>query len=220
LQNREALPDWFSFPEVIKTLQMAYPLKHKQGFTLFFTGLSGSGKSTLAKAVQAKLLEENKRNVTLLDGDVVRRNLSAGLGFSKEDRDTNVKRLGYVASEITKHKGIALCAAIAPYAAARQTVRERVEQHGGFVEIHVATPFDVCKARDIKGLYKKAEEGLITGFTGVDSPYEAPEQAELVIDTANTSVLDAVRMIFDYLEQQGFYVLTHATHTPHLEMVY
>jgi len=205
LQHRDALPDWFSFPEVIRTLQTAYPPKHEQGFTLFFTGLSGSGKSTLAKAVQAKLLEENKRAVTLLDGDVVRRNLSAGLGFSKEDRDTNVKRLGYVASEITKHKGIAICAAIAPYAEARGVVREQVEQYGGFIEIHVATPFDVCKARDIKGLYQKAEDGLITGFTGVDDPYEAPEQAELVIDTSNTSVSKALDMIFNSLEQRGFY---------------
>lgn len=205
LQHREALPDWFSFPEVIRTLQTAYPPKHKQGFTLFFTGLSGSGKSTLAKAVQAKLLEENKRVVTLLDGDVVRRNLSEGLGFSKKDRDTNVKRLGYVASEITKHKGIAICAAIAPYAEARGVVRQHIEQYGGFIEIHVATPFDVCKVRDIKGLYQQAEDGLITGFTGVDDPYEIPDQAELVIDTSNTSILKAVDMIFKYLKQSGFY---------------
>jgi sulfate adenylyltransferase len=209
LQHRDALPDWFSFPEVIQTLQTAYPPKHEQGFTLFFTGLSGAGKSTLAKAVQAKFLEDNLRTVSLLDGDVVRRNLSAGLGFSKQDRDMNIKRLGYVASEITKHQGIAICAAIAPYAEARNVVRAQVEQYGGFIEIHVATTFDVCKARDIKGLYQKAEDGLITGFTGVDDPYEAPENPELVIDTSNISVREAVDLIFNALEQLGFYERSH-----------
>ncbi|MDF1684326.1 MAG: bifunctional sulfate adenylyltransferase/adenylylsulfate kinase [Legionellaceae bacterium] len=205
LQHRNVLPDWFSFPEVIQTLQTAYPPKEKQGFTLFFTGLSGAGKSTLAKAVQAKFLEDNLRTVSLLDGDVVRRNLSAGLGFSKQDRDMNIKRLGYVASEITKHQGIAICAAIAPYAEARDVVRTQVEQYGGFIEIHVATQLDVCKARDIKGLYQKAEEGLITGFTGVDDPYEVPENPELIIDTANLSIVEAVDMIFEALEHLGFY---------------
>lgn len=214
LQHRDTLPDWFSFPEVIQTLQAAYPPKHEQGFTLFFTGLSGSGKSTLAKAVQAKLLENHTRTVTLLDGDVVRHNLSAGLGFSKHDRDINVKRLGYVASEITKHRGIAICAAIAPYAEARAVVRAQVQQCGGFIEIHVATPFDVCKARDIKGLYQKAEEGLITGFTGVDDPYEVPKQPEIVIDTSNTSISDGVQRIFSYLKQLGFYESTDVANTP------
>jgi len=205
LQQRKALPDWFSFPEVIQTLQAAYPLKHEQGFTLFFTGLSGSGKSTLAKAVQAKLLEDNRRRVSLLDGDVVRKHLSAGLGFSKKDRDINVKRLGYVASEITKHQGIAICAAIAPYAEARRSVRTQVEQYGGFIEIYVAADVDVSKSRDVKGLYQKAEEGLITGFTGVDDPYEIPQNPELVIDTSTMSVVRAVDMIFDVLMRLGFY---------------
>lgn len=220
LQHRSILPDWFSFPEVIQTLQKAYPPKNEQGFTLFFTGLSGSGKSTLAKAVQAKLLEANVRTVTLLDGDVVRKNLSAGLGFSKKDRDINVKRLGYVASEITKHRGIAICAAIAPYAEARSVVRAQVEQYGGFIEIHVATPFDVCKERDIKGLYQQAEEGLITGFTGVDDPYEAPDQPELVIDTSNTSISEALQLIFNRLKQLGFYESTNVANTPWLETVF
>ena len=208
LKNREALPDWFSFPEVIKTLQAAYPPQYEQGFTLFFTGLSGAGKSTLAKAVQAKLLEDNQRTVTLLDGDVVRRHLSKGLGFSKADRNTNIERVGYVASEITKHKGIAIVAAIAPYADTRQTVRKQVTAYGGFIEIYVATPISVCKARDIKGLYQQAEAGLITGFTGVDDPYEAPEQAELVIDTSTLTVSDALKQIFDVLKSYELYDLT------------
>ena len=199
------MPDWFSFPEIIQTLQTAYPPKDKQGFTLFFTGLSGAGKSTLAKAVRAKLQEDNLRAVTLLDGDVVRKHLSKGLGFSKADRDTNIERLGYVASEITKHRGIAICAAIAPYEAMRQSVRQRIRQYGGFIEIHVSTPIEVCKSRDIKGLYQQAEDGLITGFTGVDAPYEIPMHPELVIDTVELTVSDAVERIFYVLKTQGFY---------------
>jgi len=151
------------------------------------------------------LLEDNRRRVSLLDGDVVRKHLSAGLGFSKKDRDINVKRLGYVASEITKHQGIAICAAIAPYAEARRSVRTQVEQYGGFIEIYVAADVDVCKSRDVKGLYQKAEEGLITGFTGVDDPYEIPQNPELVIDTSTMSVVRAVDMIFDVLMRLGFY---------------
>ncbi|MDF1827828.1 MAG: bifunctional sulfate adenylyltransferase/adenylylsulfate kinase [Legionellaceae bacterium] len=205
LQYRKQLPEWFSFPEVIQTLQAAYPPKHEQGFALFFTGLSGAGKSTLAKAVQARLLEDNRRHVSLLDGDVVRHHLSAGLGFSKKDRDTNIHRLGYVASEITKHQGIAICAAIAPYAEARRRARMQIEQYGGFIEIYVAADINVCKSRDVKGLYQKAEAGLITGFTGVDDPYEIPNNPELVIDTAHLSIVEAVDMIFDALKHLGFY---------------
>ncbi|MCH9715983.1 MAG: bifunctional sulfate adenylyltransferase/adenylylsulfate kinase [Gammaproteobacteria bacterium] len=205
LKNRDVLPDWFSFPEVIQTLQTAYPPKYKQGFTLFFTGLSGAGKSTLAKAVRAKLQEDNLRAVTLLDGDVVRKHLSKGLGFSKADRDTNIERLGYVASEITKHRGIAICAAIAPYEAMRQSVRQRIMQYGGFIEIHVSTPISVCKSRDIKGLYQQAEEGLLSGFTGVDAPYDIPTNPELVIDTSELTVPDALERIFHVLKTQGFY---------------
>ncbi|MDF1646826.1 MAG: bifunctional sulfate adenylyltransferase/adenylylsulfate kinase [Legionellaceae bacterium] len=205
LKERKALPDWFSFPEVIQTLQKAYPPKCEQGFTLFFTGLSGAGKSTLAKAVEAKILEENLRRVTLLDGDVVRRRLSKGLGFSKADRDTNIERLGYVASEITKHGGITLIAAIAPFSAMRKTVRKEITQYGGFIEIYVSTPIEVCKSRDIKRLYQQAEDGLMTNFTGVDSPYEVPEQPDIIIDTSKHTVAESVGKIFEVLKAEGFY---------------
>ena len=204
LEKRLDIPDWFSFPEVIKTLQNAYPQKQQQGFTLFFTGLSGAGKSTLAKAVQARILEANQRAVTLLDGDEVRKQLSSGLGFSKADRDANIQRLGFVAGEITRHKGIVIIAAIAPYAAARQSVRSLVSTCGGFIEVYVATSVEVCKGRDVKGLYHKAEQGLITGFTGVNDPYEPPENAEVIIDTAQDSVSEAVNKILSVIEEMGF----------------
>lgn len=204
LENRLDIPEWFSFPEVIQILRNAYPPRYEQGYTLFFTGLSGSGKSTLAKAVLAKLLETDSRKVTLLDGDVIRKNLSSELGFSKHDRDLNVQRIGFVAAEITKHKGIALCAAIAPYHAMRQSVRNVISQQGGFIEIHVSTPVSVCKQRDIKGLYKKAELGIITGFTGVNDPYEAPINPELTIDTSTTAIADAVQMILSTIQTLGF----------------
>lgn len=204
LENRLDIPDWFSFPEVIQTLRYAYPPRYQQGYTLFFTGLSGSGKSTLAKAVMAKLLESNARNVTLLDGDIVRKNLSSELGFSKADRDTNIQRIGFVAAEITKHKGIAICAAIAPYNDMRQTIRTAISEHGGFIEIYVSTPVSVCKQRDIKGLYKKAELGVITGFTGVNDPYEKPHNPDLEIDTSTTAIADAVQLILMTIHKLGF----------------
>ncbi len=204
LELRLDIPDWFSFPDVIKVLQAAYPPKLKQGFTLFFTGLSGAGKSTLAKAVLARLMATTSRTVTLLDGDIIRKHLSSELGFSKADRDTNILRMGFIASEITKHQGIAICAAIAPYAAARDAVRDAVSTYGGFVEVHVSTSIDLCKQRDLKGLYHKAEQGLIQGFTGVDDPYEVPSKPELVIDTAMTSVADAVMVIIETLIRLGF----------------
>ena len=204
LEKRLDIPAWFSFPEIIHLLQRAYPPKHEQGLTLFFTGLSGAGKSTLAKAVLAKLLESNQRRVTLLDGDILRKHLSSELGFSMADRNTHIQRMGFVASEITKHKGIAICAAIAPYASTRQSVRDMVSQHGGFMEIYVSTPITVCKQRDIKGLYKKAELGLISGFTGVDDPYEEPRHADLVIDTSRQSVAEAVQLIMSTLDKLGF----------------
>ncbi len=210
LKNREVLPDWFSFPGVIQTLQKAYPPKHKQGFTLFFTGLSGAGKSTLAKAVMTKLQEEKLRRVTLLDGDVVRRHLSKGLGFSKADRNTNIERVGYVASEITKHGGIAIVAAIAPYASARELARQQIMPYGDFIEIYVSTPVNVCESRDIKGLYQQAKAGLITGFTGVDDPYEAPLNPELTLDTSNLTVLDAVHQILEVLKARGLYTKEEA----------
>ncbi|MFK8030916.1 MAG: bifunctional sulfate adenylyltransferase/adenylylsulfate kinase [Gammaproteobacteria bacterium] len=198
------IPEWFSYPKVVEELRKAHPPKHKQGFTVFFTGLSGSGKSTIANALMVKLLEDGSRPVTLLDGDVVRKNLSSELNFSKEHRDLNIQRIGYVATEITKNGGIAICAPIAPYAATRRQVRESVSEHGGFIEIHVATPIEVCEERDRKGLYAKARAGLIKGFTGIDDPYDVPENPELVIDTAKlTPDLAAHRMLIE-LEQLGY----------------
>ncbi len=204
LENQLDIPDWFSFPEVIQTLRTAYPPRSQQGFTLFFTGLSGSGKSTLAKAILAKLLETESQRVTLLDGDVIRKNLSSELGFSKADRDTNIQRIGFVAAEITKHRGIALCAAIAPYEAMRQSIRKLISEHGGFIEIYVSTPISVCKQRDIKGLYHKAEQGLITGFTGVNDPYEQPIDPDITIDTSTTSITQAIELILSTIENMGF----------------
>ena len=156
------IPAWFSYPEVVEELRRRYPPKHRQGFTVLFTGLSGAGKSTLANALMTKLLELGGRSVTLLDGDLVRKHLSSELGFSKEHRDLNILRIGFVASEITKAGGVAICAPIAPYAAIRRRVREMVEAYGSFVEIYVATPLEVCEQRDTKGLYAKARAGLLT----------------------------------------------------------
>jgi sulfate adenylyltransferase len=180
------IPEWFSFPEVVTELRKTSPARSKQGFTVFFTGLSGSGKSTIANALMVKLMEMGGRPVTLLDGDVVRKHLSSELGFSKEHRDLNIKRIGYVASEITKNGGIAICAPIAPYTATRRAVREMVEAYGAFVETHVATSIEECERRDRKGLYKLAREGKIKEFTGISDPYEAPTNAELVVDTEGT----------------------------------
>jgi sulfate adenylyltransferase len=171
---------------------------------VFFTGLSGSGKSTIANALLVKLLEMGGRTVTMLDGDLVRKNLSSELGFSKEHRDINIRRIGYVASEITKAGGIAICAPIAPYDATRRAVRAMVESGGGFVLVHVATPLEVCEARDRKGLYAKARAGLIPEFTGVSDPYEAPEDSEVVIDTTQLSPDEAANQIILYLERLGY----------------
>lgn len=204
LENHLEIPAWFSFPEVLDELQKAYPPRQQQGYTLFFTGLSGAGKSTLAKAVLAKLMESNQRRVTLLDGDIIRKNLSSELGFSKTDRDIHIQRVGFVAAEITKHKGIAICAAIAPYAATRQAIRNQISKHGGFIEIYVSTPLSVCQQRDIKGLYKKAELNVITGLTGVNDPYEAPINPDLEINTSNMNITDAVQLILSTIEKRGF----------------
>jgi sulfate adenylyltransferase len=203
---REGLdvPEWLSFTEVVAELGRSHPVRKRQGVTVFFTGLSGAGKSTIAKVLLAKLLEIGKRTVTLLDGDVVRRHLSSELGFSREDRDLNIERIGYVASEITKHGGVAICAPIAPYLATRRRVRKMVESHGGFFEVHVATPLDTCELRDRKGLYAKARAGLIKEFTGISDPYEVPEAAELVIDTREWSALEAAQKIIARLEEEGF----------------
>ena len=198
------IPEWFSFPEVITELRKAHPPRHKQGFTVFFTGLSGSGKSTIASALMVKLMELGGRRVTLLDSDVVRKNLSSELGFSKEHRDLNILRIGYVASEITKNGGIAICAPIAPYTATRRSVRDLIDSLGGFVEIHVATPIEVCETRDRKGLYAKARAGLIKGFTGIDDPYEDPADPEMRIDTSNLTPDLAAHSILIKLESMGF----------------
>jgi len=198
------IPEWFSFPKVVDELRRAHPPKHEQGFTVFFTGLSGSGKSTVANALMVKLLEDGTRPVTLLDGDIVRKNLSSELTFSKEHRDLNIQRIGFVASEITKNRGIAICAPIAPYARTRRLVREMISKHGGFVEVHVATPLEVCEARDRKGLYAKARAGILKGFTGIDDPYEIPEHAEIVIDTQELSPDLAAHRILITLEKLGY----------------
>ncbi len=210
LRADEAIPEWFSFPEVIDELKRTIPPKEKQGFTVFFTGLSGAGKSTIAKALISRLLEYGGRSVTLLDGDLVRKHLSSELGFSKEHRDLNITRIGYVASEITKHHGIAVCAPIAPYRHTRRQVRDMISEYGGFMEVHVSTPLEECEKRDVKGLYQKARAGEIKGFTGIDDPYEAPEKAELVLDTTGQTVASQVDKVMDYLFEQG-YLLAEST---------
>ena len=197
------IDEWFSYPDVVQELRKTHPPRDQQGFTLFFTGLSGSGKSTIANAVMTKLLEAGGRPVTLLDGDVVRKNLSSELTFSKEHRDLNIQRIGYVASEITKNGGIAICAPIAPYKATRDQVRDMIEPLGGFLEIHVATSLEVCESRDRKGLYAKARAGLIKEFTGIDDPYETPVDPELVLDTDDTTPDESAHKILLKLESMG-----------------
>ena len=199
LQQRTEIPTWYSFPEVIHELRKRFPKLHNQGLTVFFTGLSGAGKSTLANAIMYKLMETEDRPITLLDGDIVRQHLSSELGFSKEDRDIHVKRIGYVASEITKHGGVAICAPIAPYSNTRKVVRNMIDEVGSFVEIHVATPLSVCEERDTKGLYKQARAGKILDFTGVSDPYEEPENPEITVDTSDITVEESSALILDKL---------------------
>ena len=198
------IPEWFSYKEVISELRKMYPPKHQQGLTIFFTGLSGSGKSTIANALLVKMLENGQRRVTLLDGDIVRKNLSKELGFSKEHRDMNILRIGYVAKEITKHGGVAICAPIAPYHNIRQEVRQMIESEGGFVEIYINTPLEECEKRDRKGLYAKARAGKIKGFTGIDDPYEVPENSEMSIDTLTLTPELAAHRILVKLESLGY----------------
>ena len=197
------IPEWFSFPEVVAELRKTRPPRSKQGFTVFFTGFSGSGKSTIANALMVKLMEMGGRPVTLLDGDIVRKNLSSELGFSKEHRDLNIRRIGYVASEITKNGGIAICAPIAPYASTRRAVREDVEQFGAFAEVHVATSIEECERRDRKGLYKLAREGKIKEFTGISDPYDVPENPELRVETENVEVDHCAHQVLLKLESMG-----------------
>ncbi|MCK0142227.1 bifunctional sulfate adenylyltransferase/adenylylsulfate kinase [Aliiroseovarius sp. F20344] len=197
------IPEWFSFPEVVKELRRTKPPRAKQGFTVFFTGFSGSGKSTIANALMVKLMEQGGRPVTLLDGDIVRKNLSSELGFSKEHRDLNIRRIGYVASEITKNGGIAICAPIAPYATTRRAVREDIEAFGAFVEVHVATSIEECERRDRKGLYKLAREGKIKEFTGISDPYDVPANPELSVETENVDVDNCAHQVLLKLESMG-----------------
>ncbi|MBB3993276.1 sulfate adenylyltransferase [Sulfitobacter undariae] len=203
LQEGLEIPEWFSFPEVVKELRRTKPPRANQGFTVFFTGFSGSGKSTIANALMVKLMEQGGRPVTLLDGDIVRKNLSSELGFSKEHRDLNIRRIGYVASEITKNGGIAICAPIAPYATTRRAVREDVENFGAFVEVHVATSIEECERRDRKGLYKLAREGKIKEFTGISDPYDVPASPELSVETENVDVDNCAHQVLLKLESMG-----------------
>ncbi|MDY0222519.1 MAG: bifunctional sulfate adenylyltransferase/adenylylsulfate kinase [Desulfobacterium sp.] len=198
------VPDWATFPEVLKELHKSCPPPSKQGLTVFCTGLSGAGKSTIAKILHSRFLELGTRPVTLLDGDIVRRNLSSELNFSKEHRDINVKRIGFVAAEITKNRGIAICAPIAPYEKTRSEIRNIIEDHGGFIEVHVSTPIAECEKRDRKGMYAKARAGLLKGFTGVDDPYEDPINPELRIDTTDLTPEEAAQEVMLYISQKGF----------------
>jgi sulfate adenylyltransferase len=205
LSSGDELPEWFTYPEVARELRRSYAPREQQGFAVFLTGLSGSGKSTIAQTLLVKLVERSSRPVTLLDGDVVRKYLSSELGFSKEHRDLNIRRIGYVAAEVARHGGIAICAPIAPYDALRKEVRAMVmQQNAGFTLVHLATPIEVCEGRDRKGLYAKARAGLIAGFTGVSDPYEPPQDAEVVVDTATTSAEGVADMILRHLEIEGY----------------
>ncbi len=197
------IPEWFSFPAVVSELRKSKPARSKQGFTVFFTGFSGSGKSTVANALMVKLMEMGGRPVTLLDGDIVRKNLSSELGFSKEHRDLNIRRIGYVASEITKNGGIAICAPIAPYATTRRAVREDIEAFGAFIEVHVATSLEECERRDRKGLYKLAREGKIKEFTGISDPYDVPQNPEISLETENVEVDNCAHQVILTLESMG-----------------
>ena len=204
LADGRELPEWFTYPEVAKELRRTYRPRHQQGFTVFFTGLSGSGKSTIANALMVKLMEQGGRTVSMLDGDVVRKHLSSELGFSKEHRNLNVTRIGYVASEIAKHGGIAICAPIAPYDDVRKKVRQMVSGNGGvFVLVHVATPLDVCEDRDRKGLYAAARAGKIKEFTGVSDPYEEPNDADVTLHTTEHSPEELANQILLHLEREG-----------------
>ena len=200
----EEVPSWFAWSDLVTELQHAFPPKSKQGFTVFLTGLSGSGKSTIAKVLLVKFMEMRDRPVTLLDGDIVRKNLSSELTYSREHRDLNVTRIGFVASEITKNGGIAICAPIAPYEESRQANRELISCYGGYVEVYVATPLEVCEQRDRKGLYAKARSGKIKGVTGVTDPYIEPVNPDIVLDTSSITPLEAVQEILLYLQNQGY----------------
>jgi sulfate adenylyltransferase len=204
LADGRDIPAWFSFPAVAEELRRSHPPRQQQGFTIFFTGLSGSGKSTIANVLLVRFLELGGRRVTILDGDLVRKHLSSELGFSKEHRDINIRRIGFVASEITANGGIAICAPIAPYDSIRKEVRAMIEPAGGFVLVHTSTPIEVCEQRDRKGLYAKARAGLVQQFTGVSDPYESPADADVTIDTAIASPQEAADRIISFLVSHGY----------------
>jgi sulfate adenylyltransferase len=199
------LPEWHTPPAVARELARARPPRHSRGLVLFFTGLSGSGKSTIARGVAEELAETGERTVTLIDGDVARRFLTRGLGFSPEDRDENVRRIGFVAAEAARHGGLSICCPIAPYAKARAEARELARLVGaGFILVHVSTPLSVCEERDRKGHYARARAGLLTGMTGLDDPYEEPTDAQLVVNTADQPVDESVDLVLDYLSTHGW----------------
>jgi sulfate adenylyltransferase len=202
-EGRE-IPEWFTFPDVATALQRRHPPRRRQGFTVFFSGLSGAGKSTIANVLLVKFLEMGGRPVTLLDGDIVRRHLSSELGFSKDHRNINIRRIGFVASEITKNGGIAICAPIAPYDEVRREVRQMIEPLGGFILVHVDTPVEVCEERDRKGLYAKARAGIIKEFTGISDPYEVPADADVVLQTVELSPEQAAQEVLLHLEREGY----------------
>ena len=204
LSEGREIPSWFTFPEVASELRRNYPPRPRQGLTVFFTGLSGSGKSTVANVLLTKFLEMGGRPVTLLDGDIVRKHLSSELGFSREHRDINIRRIGFVASEITKNGGIAICAPIAPYDEVRKQVRAMIQPHGGFILVHLTTALEVCEGRDRKGLYAKARAGLVKQFTGISDPYEVPTDADVTLDTSDLTPEEAAQEIFLHLERAGF----------------
>ena len=204
LDYDKPIPEWFSYPEVVKEIKRAYPPLKSRGFTIFFTGLSGSGKSTLAHSLINRLQELTHRNISLLDGDIVRKNLSSELGFSKEHRSLNIRRIGFVATEVTKHGGIAICAPIAPYRNDRRANRELISQYGGFIEVYLSTPLEVCEHRDVKGFYARARQNLTQHFTGIDDPYEVPKNPELTLDTSTISIQESVEKLIDKVHACGY----------------
>lgn len=204
LQKGLEIPEWFSYPTVMEELRKSYPPRHKQGYTIFMTGLPSSGKSTLANALSFKLREMSGRHVTILDGDVIRTHLSQGLGFSREDREQNITRVGFVAKEITRHGGIVICALVAPFARPRELVRQMIKEVGGFIEVYVSTPLAICENRDRKGMYKKAREGMIKQFTGVSDPYEEPVSAEIVINTSSLPPEAAIDLLVKQIKLLGY----------------
>jgi sulfate adenylyltransferase len=204
LDDGREIPDWFTYAAVARELNRSRPSRRAKGLTIFFTGLSGSGKSTVANALRVRLLEWGGRGVTLLDGDLVRKNLSSELGFSKEHRDLNIRRIGFVAAVITRAGGVAICAPIAPYDVGRREVREMISRCGGFVLVYISTPLEVCEARDRKGMYAKARAGIVKEFTGISDPYEEPVDADVVIDTSKLSPAEATREVLLFLEREGY----------------